>query len=88
MNELELLQRRLGRERRARKETEALLEQKRLELDQANQELRQLTETLRESVAGLAEARDQALRANRAGVSANRLYGFGHIMALGRMALR
>jgi signal transduction histidine kinase/CheY-like chemotaxis protein len=60
----------LDREKRARKEAEALLEQKSLELYQANQELRQLAEHLEELVAErtaeLAEARDQALKANRA----------------------
>src|SRR5919109_989471 len=68
MNEVELLKGRLDRERRARKEAEALLEQKSLELYQANQELRQLAEHLEELVAArtaeLAEARDQALKAN------------------------
>ena len=70
MNEVELLKGRLDREKRARKEAEALLEQKSLELYQANQELRQLAEHLEELVAErtaeLAEVRDQALKANRA----------------------
>jgi hypothetical protein len=70
MNEVELLKGRLDREKRARKEAEALLEQKSLELYQANQELRQLAEHLEDLVAErtaeLAEARDQALKANRA----------------------
>ncbi len=70
MSEVELLQRRLDRERRARKEAEALLERKSLELYQANQELRQLAEHLEELVAArtaeLADARDQALKASRA----------------------
>ncbi len=70
MDEVELLKGRLDRERRARKEAEALLEHKSLELYQANQELRQLAEHLEELVAArtaeLAEARDQALQANRA----------------------
>jgi two-component system, sensor histidine kinase and response regulator len=70
MNEVELLKGRLEREKRARKEAEALLEQKSLELYQANQELRQLAEHLEELVAArtaeLAEARDQALKASRA----------------------
>lgn len=70
MSEIELHQRRLERERRARKEAESLLEQKSRELYKANQELRQLAEHLEELVADrtteLAEARDQALEANRA----------------------
>jgi signal transduction histidine kinase/DNA-binding response OmpR family regulator len=70
MGEIELLQRRLERERQARKQAEALLEQKSLELYQTNQELRQLAEHLEELVsertAELAEARDQALQANHA----------------------
>jgi signal transduction histidine kinase/DNA-binding response OmpR family regulator len=70
MEEVERLKRRLDREKRARKEAEALLEQKSLELYQANQELRQLTEHLEDLVAArmaeLAEARDQAFKANRA----------------------
>jgi signal transduction histidine kinase len=70
MSEVELHQRRLERERRARKEAEALLEQKSRELYKANQELRQLADHLEELVvartAELAEARDQALEANRA----------------------
>jgi signal transduction histidine kinase/CheY-like chemotaxis protein len=70
MNEVELLKGRLDREKRARKEAEALLEQKSLELYQANQELRQLAghleELVAERTAELAEARDQALKANRA----------------------
>jgi signal transduction histidine kinase len=70
MSEVELYQRRLQRERRARKEAEALLEQKSRELYKANQELRQLAGHLEELVEArtseLAEARDQALEANRA----------------------
>jgi signal transduction histidine kinase/DNA-binding response OmpR family regulator/HPt (histidine-containing phosphotransfer) domain-containing protein len=70
MNEVELLKGRLDREKRARTEAEALLEQKSLELYQANQELRQLAAHLEELVAErtaeLAEARDHALKANRA----------------------
>jgi signal transduction histidine kinase/DNA-binding response OmpR family regulator len=70
MSDVERLHRRLERERRARKEAEALLEQKSRELYQANQELRQLADHLEELVAArtveLAEARDQALEANRA----------------------
>jgi signal transduction histidine kinase len=66
----ELWQRRLARERQARKQAEALLEQKSGELYQANQELRQLANHLEELVAertaALAEARDQALQANQA----------------------
>jgi signal transduction histidine kinase len=70
MSDIDLHQRRLERERRARKEAETLLEQKSLELYKANQELRQLAEHLEELVVDrtteLAEARDQALEANRA----------------------
>ena len=70
MDGRELLKRQLDREKRARKEAEALLEQKSLELYHANLELRQLAESLEklvaERTAELAEARDQALKASHA----------------------
>jgi len=70
MSDIELLTRRLEREKAARKQAEALLEQKSRELYQANQELRQFAEHLEELVtartAELADARDQALAANQA----------------------
>jgi signal transduction histidine kinase/CheY-like chemotaxis protein len=68
--EISRLQRRLERERSARKQAEQLLESKSLELYQANQELRALADSLENTVAKrtheLVEARDQALTANRA----------------------
>ena len=42
----DLLQRRLNRERTARKQAEVLLEQKSLELYRANEELRKLADSL------------------------------------------
>jgi len=75
-NELELYKRRFERERKARKEAEALLENKSLELYRANQTLQQWaadlekrveerTQTLREREVQLALARDQALEGSR-----------------------
>lgn len=74
--ELDLCKRRFDRERKARKEAEALLERKSLELYRANQILQQWandlerrvaerTQALREREAQLAHARDQALEASR-----------------------
>jgi signal transduction histidine kinase/CheY-like chemotaxis protein len=69
-DEIEVLQRRLERERAARKQAETLLEDKSRELYQTNQELRSLADHLEDLVAErtkeLARARDQALGANRA----------------------
>ncbi|MBU0654575.1 MAG: response regulator [Gammaproteobacteria bacterium] len=63
------LQRRLERERKARKQAEQLLESKGMALYQANQELRALAESqehiIAESTRELVEARDQALAASR-----------------------
>lgn len=75
-NEIELYKRRFERERKARKEAEALLENKSLELYRANQTLQQWaadlekrveerTQTLREREVQLALARDQALEGSR-----------------------
>jgi len=67
--DLDVLQRRFDRERAARKQAEALLEQKSLELYRANEELRNLADSLERQVeertAELVHARDEALRANR-----------------------
>ena len=67
---LKSLERRLERERAARKQAEQLLEEKSLELYEANNELRDLAGNLEEQVASrtreLIEARDAALSANRA----------------------
>jgi signal transduction histidine kinase/CheY-like chemotaxis protein len=64
------LERRLERERSARKQAEQLLEAKSLELFTANKELRELADTLEKLVEirtrELKEARDQALSANKA----------------------
>ncbi len=51
MNEINVLKRRILRERMARKEAEAILEQKALELYEANEGLRQLNENLEQKVA-------------------------------------
>ncbi|MFK7935390.1 MAG: response regulator [Saprospiraceae bacterium] len=51
MQEIELLKRRLDRERRARQQAEAILEQKALELYRTNQELKQLNEELEYKIA-------------------------------------
>ena len=68
-DELKLLQRRLERERNARKQAESLLEKKSLELYQANKELQDFAESLEEQILvrtkELQEARDSALGANR-----------------------
>ncbi|MEW6128496.1 MAG: response regulator [Acidobacteriota bacterium] len=67
--ELELLKRRLERERLARKEAESVLENKSFQLYKANHELKQWAENLEELVLKrtneLAEARDHAIEANR-----------------------
>ncbi len=69
-DEVARLQRRLERERSARKQAEQLLESKSLELYQANHELRALADSLERTVTErtheLVEARDQALSASRA----------------------
>ncbi len=69
-DKLTSLQRRLERERLARKQAEQLLEKKSGELYVANKELRKLADSLEELVATrtteLQQARDAALRANRA----------------------
>ncbi len=51
MNEIDVLKRRILRERMARKEAEAILEKKALELYKANEDLRQLNESLEQKVA-------------------------------------
>ncbi|MEO1715142.1 MAG: PAS domain S-box protein, partial [Bacteroidota bacterium] len=51
MTELEILKRKIERERRARKQAEAILEQKALELFHANQELQTLNEGLEKTIA-------------------------------------
>lgn len=65
-----LYERRLARERGARKQAEQLLEAKSRELYEANQELRQLAQNLEklveERTAELREARDAAMAADRA----------------------
>ena len=69
-NQLESLQRRLERERLARKQAEQLLEEKSLELYKTNSELRTLADNLEDLVdtrtEQLKQARDAALSANRA----------------------
>lgn len=60
MNEIEVLKRRIGRERNARKQAEAILEQKALELFNANEELRRLNENLE----GKVEERTRKLEAS------------------------
>ena len=69
-DELKLLQRRLERERNARKQAEALLEKKSRELYDANADLQALAESLEEQILvrtkELEEARDSALGASRA----------------------
>lgn len=68
-DEVARLQRRLERERAARKQAEQLLESKSLALYQANLELRAQADSLEETIAErtreLVEARDQALSASR-----------------------
>jgi signal transduction histidine kinase/CheY-like chemotaxis protein len=59
MSEIDILKRRLEREKRARKEAEGLMEKKSSELYAVNQGLRQLAHDL-------ADARDQASQANQA----------------------
>ena len=69
-DDLKLLQRRLERERNARKQAEGLLEKKSRELFYTNKELQALTDSLEEQILvrtkELEEARDSALDANRA----------------------
>lgn len=50
MSEIELLKKRIGRERNARKQAESILEQKALELFYANEKLRKLNESLEQKV--------------------------------------
>ena len=67
---IQRLEKRLEREKSARKQAEQLLESKSLELYRTNQELRALTHSLEATIATrtqeLIEARDQALAASRA----------------------
>ena len=69
-DKLTSLERRLERERLARKQAEKLLEDKSLELFEANRDLRELAENLEDLVekrtSELKQARDAALTANRA----------------------
>jgi signal transduction histidine kinase/CheY-like chemotaxis protein len=70
VSELEQLTRRLERERRARKEAEAIAEEKTREIYEANLRLRRLNDRLEELVrqrtGELAAARDEAVRASQA----------------------
>ncbi len=70
MSEVEQLKRRLERERRARKEAEAIAEQKTSEIYEVNVRLRRLNERLEELVrqrtGELAAARDEAVQASQA----------------------
>lgn len=69
MSEMDALRRQLERERAARKEAEKIAEQKTREIFYMNQELRQINDHLEEMVtertADLAQARDEAIEANR-----------------------
>ena len=73
MSEVEQLKRRLERERRARKEAEAIAEEKTREIYEANVRLRRLNDRLEELVrqrtGELAAARDAAVRASQAKAS-------------------
>jgi signal transduction histidine kinase/DNA-binding response OmpR family regulator len=70
MEEIEVLTRRLEREKKARKQAEAIAEQKTREIFLSNQELRQLTDHLEEKVSErtveLARMRDEAVAASQA----------------------
>jgi signal transduction histidine kinase/CheY-like chemotaxis protein len=70
MSEVEQLKRRLERERRARKEAEAIAEEKTREIYEANVHLQRLNDRLEELVqqrtGELAAARDEAVRASQA----------------------
>ena len=70
MSEVEQLKRRLERERQARKEAEAIAEEKTREIYEANVRLQRLNDGLEELVrqrtAELAAARDEAVRASQA----------------------
>ena len=70
MDEIELLRRKLERERKARQQAEEIAETKTLEIFRANQELRELANHLEETVeqrtAELARSRDEALAASQA----------------------
>ncbi|MFQ5864000.1 MAG: response regulator [bacterium] len=72
MNEVELLKRRLERERKARKEAELLLEQKSRELYEANQELRQLASALEQRVAELTQTKIALQKAKETAEEATR----------------
>ncbi len=69
MIDIELLQRQLEREKRARQEAERIAEEKTREIYSINQELRQLNERLEDKVAArtleLSQARDEAVEANQ-----------------------
>ena len=70
MSEVERLQRRLEREKRARKSAEAIAEEKTREIYEANRKLQafnaSLEEVVRDRTAELVSARDEAVRANQA----------------------
>ncbi|WP_312109025.1 hybrid sensor histidine kinase/response regulator [Brevibacillus reuszeri] len=69
MQEIDLLRRQLEREKKARKEAEAIAEQKTREIFYVNQELRklndQLEELVKERTAELSNARDEAVAASQ-----------------------
>jgi signal transduction histidine kinase len=65
MNDVELLRRRLEREKQARKQAEALLEAKSLELFSANQKLQKAYDELELRVAELQKAKEAAEAANQ-----------------------
>jgi signal transduction histidine kinase/CheY-like chemotaxis protein len=70
VSEVERLQRRLEREKRARKSAEAIAEEKTREIYEANRKLQafnaSLEEVVRDRTAELVSARDEAVRANQA----------------------
>lgn len=70
MDDIEILKRRLEREKKARQQAETIAEQKTREIFQSNQELRQLMDHLEEKVAErtveLARMRDEAVAASQA----------------------
>jgi PAS domain S-box-containing protein len=74
MSDLERLQKRIERERQARKQAEAIAEEQRRELHQANLELQRLNKKLEKRVkrrtAELSAARDETLQSNRARTAA------------------
>ncbi|HEY7494570.1 MAG TPA: HAMP domain-containing sensor histidine kinase [Candidatus Tectomicrobia bacterium] len=61
MNDIEILQRRLAREKQARQQAEALLEQKSLELYRANDQLKQAAQQLEQRVVERTQALHTAL---------------------------